>query len=171
MAKRGAEPEGIGGWLAALLVAIGVIGPVFYLYLIYGALTAQAKLVEYGADSLAIYRVQTALWTLSLVKLVLAWSIVGAMLRFRTRAALRFAIAGIWILGVGMVPVDWAAIALAGAALRGEEPFQVPLWTAAIWISEGLMLVIPATAYLLRSKRVANTYLRAGAKSLEETFE
>ena len=166
MAK--ATLKGIRGWLAALLVAIGVIGPLYYGLSIRFALSAQDTLARFGAEALPLYRAQTVIWSLSLFKLALAWSIAGAMLRFRTRAALRFAIAGIWLLGVGTVFFEWA-----GFALAGWEPETAPLWLSAIVRAAlGLVLVIPATLYLLRSHRVANTYPAPGAaEALATVFE
>jgi hypothetical protein len=155
--------EGVGGWLAALIVVIGVVAPLFYGYFIWYALDAQATLRRYGAESMPVWSDLTAIWMLSLVKLAIAWSIAGAMLRFRTPAVIRFAIAGIWILAVGMVFADWLWL---GDAL------ETPLWRIAIFLGVGLVLAIPATLYLLRSKRVANTYRRAQpAEGLGELFE
>lgn len=167
MAESSTESSGIGGWLAALLVAIGAVAPACYGYYIWSALDAQAVLASYGAEALPLYGVQTVIWSLSLFKLALAWSVTGAMLRFRTRATLRFAIAGIWMLCVGTVFIDWAAL-----SLTGEPAFAIPAWHVAIWIAEGLVLAIPATAYLLRSRRVANTYPAPGAdQGLAGLFE
>lgn len=158
----------MGGWLAALLVMIGVIAPIFYGFSIWFALSAQAQLASFGAESLPIYRVQTVIWSLSLFKLLLAWSIAVAMLRFRTRATLRFAIAGIWLLCVGTGFIDWAAFSFVG-----WEPFERPLWfMVLVWVTEGVVMALPATAYLLRSRRVADTYPAPGAEErLADVFE
>jgi predicted membrane channel-forming protein YqfA (hemolysin III family) len=164
MRDKGAGPAGIGGWLAALLVVTGVIAPLFYGYLIWFALDAQATLRRFGAEGLPLWSHLTAMWMLGIAKIAIAWSIVGAMLRYRTPVTIRFAIAGIWLLSVGATFADclW---------LEWVPP-DVPLWRIAAVLGEGLLLAIPATLYLLRSKRVRNTYNPAAAlRAVEAVFE
>ena len=158
---------GIGGWLAALLVMLGGVGPLFYLYGIWGAVSVQAQLAQYAAEGLPLYRLQNLILALCLAKLALSWTIVGAMLRFRTHAALRYAIAGIWILWVGMVPLDWA-----GLWWMGEGIVELSAHIILFQLGLGLAMTIPVTAYLLRSRRVANTYPKPGARDpLATVFE
>lgn len=140
--------KGIGGWLAALIVVIGVIAPLFYGYFIWYALDRQALLRSYGAEAIPVWSQLSAIWMLSLAKLILAWVIAGTLLLVRTRAVIPFAIAGIWLLAEGAVFVDRLFLAW----------LPMPPWRLALYAGEGLVLAIPATLYLLRSKRVRNTY-------------
>lgn len=143
------EPGGVGGWLAALIVILGVIAPLFYVYIIWFALDAQARLARIGAEAMPFWGQLTALWMLSLAKMVIALVIAGTLLRFRTRMALHVAIAGIWVLSVGVIIPD---VLLFGGG------FGTPLRRVAMLFGVGLAFAIPPTLYLLRSKRVANTY-------------
>ena len=160
MADKRAGPAGIGGWLAALVGVIGVVAPLFYGYFIWYALDAQATLRSYGAEAFPVWSQLSAIWMVSLAKVVIAWSVAGTMLCFRAPAVIHVAIAGIWILSVGMVFADWLVLSRAPEA---------PMW---VFLGEGLVLAIPATLYLLHSKRVANTYrARPAGDDIATIFE
>jgi hypothetical protein len=165
MTDRGTGPQGIGGWLAALFVVLGVVAPLCYFYLLWRTLGGQTLHAQYTGE-LVPWQVRAATWSSCLVKTAIALSIVWRMMRVRRRETIRFALVGIWVLAVGMVFVDLGLAWLARAPMLESD--ALPFFVAQM-LSIGLALALPATFYLLKSRRVANTYRPDG--SLVRVFE
>jgi hypothetical protein len=151
--KQGEDPSGVGGWLALLIFGFTILGPLMAIgeidryveeaEIALPRLTAQAMWLRYTA---IVWKILYSMAFLSFM--------TGCILLFsRTWRAVILAIATLWLVGpVSNLAYQVAAVvsvgsfsavpapALAGALLRSTA-------VATLW-----------TAYLLRSKRVKNTY-------------
>lgn len=147
-----AEPVGIGGWLALLIVWMVVFRPVAGVYM----------LTQLQANSLANpvildnsnWLINTStFWIVFLV--VVSLSIYAGLRLWRDRspAAVRTAIAVLWI----YAPVATVDLLIARAFLEGRVTWA----NAVVQIVINLAIAAAWTAYLKRSRRVRNTYSHA----------
>jgi len=143
-------PTGVGGWLLLLVAQMLVLGPLFAIGGGYGYLTA----AEYQFPALA----SDNDWkTLKLV--VIGVSVGIAMItiyggwglaRGSDWSAVKRAKAILWIIGPGGLLGLGTLLAVSGESVEElVSPFIASVATTAIW-----------TAYLSKSKRVSNTYIR-----------
>lgn len=168
MADKSIGPEGIGGWLAAMLVLLGIIEPLYFLVAAYYRLGELAAYYDYY-DTPVPWVAHAAVWASAAVKIAVALAIVWRMVRVRRTGTIRFAIVGIWMFSIGTVFVD-----IGLSALAGMLPFSSITFLAVMFVlTIGLVHAVPLTYYLLRSKRVANTYLspEESVAALEQTFD
>ena len=145
------EPAGIGGWLALLIVWMVVLRPVAGVYM----------LNQLQADSLANPIIlENSSWLINtstfwiIFLFVAALSIYGGLrlLRDRSPAAVRTAIIVLWIYS----PIAAADLLIAREFLEGQV-----LWpNAAFTIGTNLAIAAIWTAYLMRSRRIRNTYFQ-----------
>jgi hypothetical protein len=149
-----AEPAGIGGWLALLIVWMVVFRPVAGVYML--SMMQAASFANPVALENSTWLINTStFWIVFLV--VAALSIYGGLRLWRDRspAAVRSAIIILWIYS----PVAAADLLIARAFLEGRVPWPNALMTI------GINLTIAAvwTVYLKRSRRVRNTYFQQPA--------
>jgi hypothetical protein len=149
-----AERVGIGGWLALLIAWMVVFRPVAGVYMLS---TLQARSLANPIileNSTWLFNMST-FWIIFLI--VAALSIYGGLRLWRDRspAAVRTAIIILWIYS----PLAAVDLLIAGAFLEGRLR-----WPNAM-ITIGINLAIAAvwTVYLMRSRRVRNTYLEQPA--------
>ena len=155
---------GVGGWLAFFVISLAVLTP---LAMIGGT---AANLYGDSAIAAAYGDRWTALqifeWALSLLIIALAWYMAWRLMKVEVWQTVRIVIAGIWLLGIGSVILETLGVWLIGGlsldlALGAIGPELIrPFIYGAIW-----------TTYFLRSRRVANTYLRnADPNEIAEVF-
>jgi Protein of unknown function (DUF2569) len=149
------DETGLGGWLAFFVFAMAGLTPVAMVYSTWTAL--------YGDESVGFAAMdywttlQVFEWSLAAVVIAGCWFIAARLAWVQVWRSVQITIAGIWILGLGSLLVDFVGVSMiTGIPLAllasGLGPEVVrPLIFGAIW-----------TAYFLRSKRVANTYRRDG---------
>ena len=144
-----AEPVGVGGWLALLVVWMVAFRPVAGVYM----------LSMMQADSLANPTIlENSSWLINtstfwiIFLFVAALSIYGGLRLWRDRspAAVRTAIVILWIYS----PVAAADLLIARAFVEGRVPWP----NAVLTIATNLAIAGIWTAYLMRSRRVRNTY-------------
>jgi hypothetical protein len=155
MGDSGPGGAGVGGWLALFVVIVAVVAPIAS-----AALTAAAL---YGDPSLRFAyaggwtAIQALEWSLVALAAMGCWYIAWRLVKVRSWSTVRLTIAGIWLLAWGPIAAEFLGIALIagipiGALLDGAGREAVrPLVFSIIW-----------TAYFLRSRRVADTYVRGG---------
>jgi hypothetical protein len=143
-------PRGVGGWLAFFLLTLAVFGPLLEIAGIVAQLTNPDIARAYGTRWPAV---RTSAVALSAAGILIGWFIVGRFLLVRNWRTVRIGVAGLWLLCALSILVAPLLV-----SLFGNIPFQAlvsqmipalvrPILYSAIW-----------TAYLLRSRRVANTY-------------
>ena len=149
---------GEGGWLAFFVITLAVITPL--------SMTVGTAISLYGDPAVgAAYgdrwiALQAYYWVLSLAVCASAWFMTWRLIKVKVRRTVRIVIAGIWLIGVGYLVLEGLGLWLIGGisfdlALPGVAP-ALPgrCIYGTIW-----------TAYFLRSRRVANTYLRDSDES------
>lgn len=164
MAFSDRDGGGIGGWLTFFLLVLGLFTPLRVLLTLYGNLYADPSIEEaYGPAWGAL---QVLEWGLAILIVGGCWYLVWRMINVRLWRTVRMVVAGLWIIAVGAPLVEVVGVMLiAGvpfAPMMQEmlPEFVRPVVFCAIW-----------TAYLLLSRRVANTYSRGGdADEVGEVF-
>ena len=149
-----AARTGVGGWLALLIAWLILLRPLSGIYLwtrMHGAAEGDPSL---RTDSSLLVNTST-FWLIFLTSAAL--SIYGGvrLLRERTPAAVHAAIVLIWL----AVPLS----SLAGLISRAYLDAGVSLPRAIADVVIHVAVAAVWTAYLLRSRRVKNTYHSAGA--------
>jgi len=143
-------PSGVGGWLGFFVVALGLFSPGAGLIQMLGLYSDPAIAATFGTSWGAI---QVAEWTLFALSVAGCWYLVWRLLNVQTHKTVRVVIAGIWLLSVGTLALDFLIVSIGSglpiSALAGAGGVEVirPVIFCAIW-----------TTYFLVSKRVANTY-------------
>jgi hypothetical protein len=155
-------PTGVGGWLGFFVVALGLFSPGAGLVQMLGLYSDPTIADAFGSSWTLV---QIAEWTLFALSVAACWYLVWRLFNVQTRSTVSVVIAGIWLISVGGVIVEFVIVSLASAipfstllAAGGAETVR-PLVFCAIW-----------TAYFLVSKRVANTYRDEPEEGLAEVF-
>ncbi len=161
LTKRGglrADPAGIGGWLALLIVWMVVLRPVAGVYMLSMMQANSLANPAILANSTWLINTST-FWIIFLI--VAALSIYAGLRLWRDRspAAVRTAIVILWIYS----PIAAADLLIARAFLEGRVPWP----NAALTIAINLVIAAVWTAYLMRSRRVRNTYFHQPALQAE----
>jgi hypothetical protein len=154
------EVRGIGGWLAVFLAfrGVAIVLPFVQLYALYAAFLPSQR----NNPDLSRYLIQSAIP--AVIFAACNGFIVWRFLRRRSWRTVQIGIALIW----AMTVIPWL-ISLARGIIPGRGPFG-PGFILLLQIAGPVIW----TAYLLRSKRVANTYDRHGrdeAPKLASIFE
>ena len=154
---------GVGGWLMFLVLVLGVFRPLAVLVSIYANLYADPNVaLAYGPVWPAI---QLFEWLLNAAMIAGCWYLVWRLNRRQVWRTVQLTIAGLWLVSLGYQLLDVAGISLiAGVAAERLIPFVI--WP----IAQSVIFCLLWTAYLLRSKRVANTYVRHGETEISEVF-
>ena len=139
----------MGGWLAVLVVVIGVIIPLGSVGSGLTLLSHGPQLERYYGEAWPIYS-RLAL-TITGLRVLLCLFVAKQLLWEKAQSTLRVAIIGIWIALVLLCVLSLAAVAI----LSPAPPNFGAMLMGMIW---PVVLSLVATAYLLRSKRVAKTY-------------
>lgn len=147
------ELQGIGGWLAFLIVILGLVTP---LRIILMATVSNKEIMEVadllgsGSETYVTFN-----WVVCALSALVSIAVAIRLANVHRWSSVKICIAGLWGMAVlpGLSDLAMSAILfpkLAGGALPdvalgiGQSSISATLWTA----------------YLLRSKRVANTYIR-----------
>jgi hypothetical protein len=149
----GDSKRGIGGWLLFFLVTLGIFNPALRLFALIGLasirpappLTARWPMVLVSEGLLGILGILGCLY--------LCWR----MLHVFEWESVRRTVIGLWLLNPGVVVLD----TLMTPAIL-QVSFANYLSLAAVSVIRSLIYAGLWSAYLLRSKRVANTYVRPG---------
>jgi hypothetical protein len=147
---------GVGGWLATFIVILAVISPIRLLVSTWIDLYGDpGTAAAFEGDWPAI---QACEWTIAAVAVAISWFLAWRLIRVHAWSSVRLTIAGIWTLAFGIQLADLIGVSLIGGFPLGDMMQAVvpsllqPVVFSTVW-----------TTYLLRSRRVANTYPRYGA--------
>jgi hypothetical protein len=163
MAYGDPDGAGVGGWLAFFVLVMAVFSPL-------GVLITTATSL-YGNNGIALAfpglwtTIQAFEWSLAAIAIAGCWYIAWRLNKVFVWRTVRITIAGMWLLSVGSLVVEFIGISLITgvpvSSIAGAVGAQIvrPFIFCAIW-----------TAYFLRSKRVANTYLRHDETEIAEVF-
>lgn len=152
-------PRGIGGWLAFFLVTLSIFGPLLEIASIVAQLSNPDIARAYGARWPGV---RTSALALSATGIVICWFLAGRFLLIRNWRTVRIGVGGLWLLCALNVLVAPLLVSYFGgipfrALVNQLLPALVrPVLYAMIW-----------TAYLLRSRRVRNTYADPDANEAE----
>ncbi len=144
------EYEGVGGWLAFFLVTLGIISPALMIFTTWRDLSDPLLPLAYG-DSFG--SIQLVAWGITIVTALLCWFVVYRLLRVLKWRSVVIAIVSLWVIALTNTFIGaWAISTVAGLPLADflkelNVELVRPFIYAGVW-----------TAYLLISRRVANTY-------------
>lgn len=148
----GDELVGVKGWLLLFVVILGVFTPASSVFGIYAALYSDPGAAA-AYETSTFSTLEMVAWLLVVLSTAICWFVVYRLVRVRNWTTVRIAIAGILATSIGAVAVEFAAVswilgipAEALASALGPDLVR-PVVFSVIWIT-----------YLLRSRRVANTY-------------
>jgi hypothetical protein len=143
---------GVGGWLAFFVITLGLFSPLRAAFQIAGTISSAEQFsATFGPLGQPLMIFEILLMGVAVIGLIfLAWRLMVST----TWSTVRLTVAGLWLLGPVLGLVDVLVVLAAGIEPTGlinamAVPMVQTVVYAGIW-----------TAYLLRSDRVANTYLR-----------
>lgn len=163
MAYGDPEGGGVGGWLALLVLILAAFRPLALVFSAYANLYGDPRVaLAYGAawGSLQLFE-----WLLIAATIAGCWFVAWRLNSRPVRSSVKIAIAGIWILSLGYLLIDTI-----GVALIGHIPLALLFGAVVPSAVQGLIFSVLWTAYLLKSKRVANTYMRHDEAGVAEVF-
>jgi len=144
---------GVGGWLAFLVLVLAVFRPLAVLVGLYLNLYANPNVATaYGAAWPAI---QIFEWLLNAAMIAGCWYLAWLLNRRQVWRTVQITIAGLWVVALGYQLIDLVGVSLISGASIG-----LLLSYVARPLIQSVIFCVLWSAYLLRSKRVANTYLR-----------
>ena len=109
MAQDDRELVGIGGWLLFFLLALGLFSPVAMIGRLIGLLGDPSIAAAFGEAWAPLRLVELALVALSVA---LAWFLVWRLLYRRSWTSVQMIIVGIWLLTIGGLFLEIAAVCL-----------------------------------------------------------
>ena len=144
------EPKGVGGWLLLLILILTVFGPIWRAFRNFQKWEGlnqtageYATTAEYGTLQVISWAGYAVATLIGLAAGLLLWKIHRPL-------TVKIAIAAFWLMGPGIGLIIYLVGLYAvgePAALSDLQFLWAPIASAVLW-----------TAYLLKSKRVRNTY-------------
>lgn len=149
------ELRGVSGWLAFLVVSLLVLTPLFGTARTYGAIASTEQLYPQLVGTAIWSQIKTATWLFFAAQAGLLFS-AGWRLAYRfVPGSVRYAIAMLWIAGPTLTLLSLVVI----GAISGANVFAQPEGGQALGgVFGGIISAGLWTAYLIRSRRVRNTY-------------
>ena len=164
MATRDPNLVGVGGWLLFFVIVLAVLSPLRLVVETAMLLAEEAELAAVFGESFdSVVRFE---WALAALIIGVFWFLAWRLVKVHVWRSVQLTIAGIWLMG----PVaGLAEVALIAAMV------EVPAGDLSAGIGVALLqptvFCIVWTAYLLKSERVANTYLKPGhVRDVGEVF-
>jgi hypothetical protein len=153
MAYGDPDGAGVGGWLAFLVLVLAVFRPLAVLIALYANLYADPNVAAaYGPVWPAI---QLFEWLINGAMIAGCWYLAWRLSRRQVWRTVPITIIGIWLVSPAYLLIDLVGISMiSGASLTALSGY------VARPLVQSVVFSILWTAYLLRSKRVANTYPR-----------
>lgn len=142
--------RGIGGWLAFLILVLAVFSPIGIAVSIVQIYNDPTIAAAFGERWGLMQGVEIFLAVLDIAGF---WFVAWRLNSVQIWQSVRIAIAGLWILGLGVMMVEFLAV-----AAIGRIPLGAIFEGGAIEIARSIVFGGVWTAYLLNSRRVANTY-------------
>jgi len=163
MAYGDPDGGGVGGWLAFLVLVLAVFRPLAVLVSTVANLYGDPNVaLAYGA---VWPTVQAFEWLLNAAMIGGCWYLAWRLYYRPVWRTVPITIAGIWLVSVAYQLID-----LAGVSVISGAPFGLLIGYVVRPLVQSVIFSALWTAYLLRSKRVANTYLRHDEREVAEVF-
>lgn len=143
---------GVDGWLAFLVAGLIVLGPLLGVSRLYSEFVAAEQSNPQLLQSALYSSYKTSSWAIFAITTMISISAGYALSSRHRPSTVTFAIACLWVIG----PVGDFAYIIASALIFGAIPSLSPEMVGSIVGSAARSAIW--TAYLLRSKRVKNTY-------------
>jgi len=141
--------EGVKGWLMVLVVVIGLLIPLGQLGSFMKLWNAASILQDRFGDNWSVYFGLAS--TAMAVKTAICLYVADLLLNKKRPSTPRLAIIGIW---VALVLLGVVSMAITASLISGPVSYSGAM-VSLFW---SLLICVIATAYLLRSRRVASTY-------------
>lgn len=151
--KTKTEPQGIGGWLALFILGLIVLSPIAALNSYnsgvgsaterYPQLQNNAQWIAFASGAWWIMAVASVIKVLAGIKLIVD----------KRKSSVMLAVAALWVSGLGAVIAQYVLITSVYPKESGDIIDEQAGAAIATVITAGIW-----TAYLLKSKRVKNTY-------------
>lgn len=152
MASGDRRLTGLRGWLLLLVLTLGLFSPLRLIYHAFASLYARDVVARMGQEpGWPAYRVAETITFCAHIAILLfmAWRLV----KVRHWSSVRLCVAGIWAATLGLLLVECAlGVILLGAT--ADQMIDIAFGPAI----QGAIFCSLWTGYLLRSRRVANTY-------------
>jgi len=155
-------PTGVGGWLGFFVVALGLISPGAGLVQMLSLYSDPSIAAAFGSSWTPV---QIAEWTLFALSVAGCWYLVWRLLNVQARSTVPVVIAGIWLISVGGVALEFLVVALGSDVALGTL-----VGTGGVEVVRPIIFCTIWTLYFRVSKRVANTYRDEPEDGLAEVF-
>lgn len=149
-------PRGVGGWLAFLIVVLTILSPLANIGMLakeYSDMEKENPLLLFAAPY-----VQYKWFSWGVVLVAAAISIAAGCLLWKKLEwkSVRFAIGALWVIG----PLSIILVGVYFFMIFGTEMMNEFLKDAFGTLAKSVFWAAVWTAYLLKSRRVRNTYVR-----------
>ena len=161
--SRDRELVGVGGWLGLFVVIIAILSP---LRIVFEMVMLQSDPEMPVAFGFAWPTINAMEWALSAFQLALCFFMAWRLLKFREPQTVRLVIAGLWIIGPGVMLVEFLLI----GALSDLPVGELLAAGGGVEVVRSIVFAAVWTAYFRMSKRVANTYHHARGEQAAEVF-
>ena len=145
--------RGVGGWLAFLFIILAFFTPIAVGISIFAVLRDPAMAAAYGE---AWPILQGIALFIAAVNVAGAWYLAWRINSVHEPATVPVVIGGLWAINVGLLLVEVVAVAVAAGIGLGDM-----LGASAVDLGRGVVFATVWTLYMLKSRRVANTYGRS----------
>ncbi len=142
--------RGVGGWLALLIILLGILSPLRTVIEAINLWSLEPGQLGEDAAILPFQLVETAV---ILVKLAGSFYVAWRLYAVHRPETVRIAIRGLWLLTIVLSLVEIILVTIVTGMSIGAL-----LGRSILVLAQGLIFAGLWTAYLLRSRRVANTY-------------
>jgi hypothetical protein len=142
--------RGVGGWLAFLVIILAVLTPLRILVSTLQLYNDPTIAAAFGSRWALIQAIEIGL---SVATVLFSWYLAWRLNAVEVWRTVQIVIAGLWILSLGTLAVEVLAVSLLGGL-----PLGAMLEAMTVEIVRGFVFSGIWTAYLLKSRRVANTY-------------
>ena len=145
--------RGVGGWLAFLFIILAFFTPIAVGISVFALISNPAIAAAYGE----VWPVLQGIGLfLAAINVAGAWYLAWRINSVHEPATVRVVIGGLWAINVGLLLVEAVAVALVAGIGLGDM-----LAASAFDIGRGIVFATIWTLYMLKSRRVANTYGRS----------
>ena len=149
--------HGIGGWLQFFIIALMVLSPLVAFGQTAGEIEMQESNVPNLLGNPVWQSIKLAIWTFTAIQCGLLFSAGYRLWQDHRWSSVRYTIVILWIANPLLSFLVIIVISIIGHA----DPFAGPQFAEAIGSSlAGVVGATVWTLYLLRSRRVANTYVK-----------
>ena len=161
--SRDRELVGVGGWLAFFVVVIGILSPL-RIVIEMVILQRDPEMPLVFGDSWPM--INGLEWALSAFQLALCFFMAWRLLKMHEPQTVRLVIAGLWIIGPGVMLVEFLLI----GALTDLPVGELLAAGGGVEVVRSIVFATVWTAFFRMSKRVANTYHQAQGAQAAEVF-